>query len=167
MVPRWYAARTKSRQETVALRNLARQQFEAYSPHVEITRTVRRRIITTSEPVFPGYVLIRFALADAAWRAINSTRGIVSLIMTSENGIPAPLPVGEVEAIQRREKSGDLVIPDAALIRRGDKVRIKFGTAADAIGKVIFTRGERIELLLHLLGRETRVKAPLHAVEKI
>jgi len=167
MVPRWYAARTKSRQENLALRNLARQQFEAYSPHVEIKRTIRRRIISTSEPIFPGYVLIKFALADASWRAINSTRGIVSLIMTGENGIPAPLPVGEVEAIQRREKSGELIIARDDLIRRGDKVRIKFGTAADAIGKVIFTRGERIELLLHLLGRETRVKAPLHAVEKI
>jgi transcriptional antiterminator RfaH len=167
MCARWYAARTKPRQEVTAVVNLERQQFEVYAPKISIERVREKRITVIREPLFPGYLLIRFALSDASWRSINSTRGVLSLLIFGENGAPTPMPNGEVESIQAREKSGELFISEVRRIYRGDKVRLKFGPAADAIGKVVFTRGERIELLLNLLGRETRVKAPLHAVEVV
>lgn len=167
MSAHWYVARTKPRQEDVARINLARQNFEAYAPHVTIERARGKRISVEREPLFPGYVLIKFALLDENWRAINSTRGIISLLTFGENGIPSPLPSDEIEAIQRREIAGKLFISEIKKVRRGDSVRIKFGNAAEAIGSVIFTRGERVELLLNLLGRETRVRVPLHAVEVV
>ena len=167
MMARWYAARTKPRQESLAVTHLERQQFEVYAPQISIERFRNKRITVDREPLFPGYVLIKFALVDSAWRAINSTRGVISLLTFGEFGIPTPMPHGEVESIQAREKSGQLFISEIKRVRRGDKVKLKFGPAADAIGKVIFTRGERIELLLNLLGRQTRVKAPLHAVEVV
>lgn len=167
MSERWFAAKTKPQQESVALENLARQNFTTYAPRVSVERFTHKRISIRREPLFPGYVLIRFVLADANWRAINSTRGVISLLTSSENGVPTPLPRGEVESIQRRDIAGELFVSEVSRVRRGDDVRVKFGIAADAIGKVIFTRGERIELLLNLLGRSTRVKAPLHMVEVV
>lgn len=166
----WYAAKTKPRQENVALLNLARQKFEAYSPQVTVERLRGRvrfgkRIMVEREPLFPGYVLVRVTLSAAIWREINLTRGILSLLTFGEKGAPVPLPSHEVESIQARELSGQLFISEVRKIRRGDKVKIKFGNAVDKIGSVIFTRGERIELLLDLLGRQTRVRVPLHAVE--
>jgi len=167
MAARWYAARTKPRQESVAVDNLQRQDFAVYNPAISIERRRTKRIIIAREPLFPGYVLIQFELADATWRAINSTRGVISLLTFGEQGIPTPMPKGEVESIQAREKKGQLFFSEINRVKLGDSVRLKFGPAADAIGKVIFTRGERLELLLNLLGRETRVKAPLHAVEVV
>jgi transcriptional antiterminator RfaH len=166
-VGQWYAARTKPRQESVAVENLERQGFSVYSPQVAIERLKAQRITTIREPLFPGYVLVRFVLGDSSWRTINSTRGVISLLTFGENGIPTAMPPGEVESIQRREKVGDLFISEIHKVQRGDSVRLKYGPAADAIGTVIFTRGERVGLLLHLLGRQTRVKAPLHAVEVV
>lgn len=164
---RWYAARTKPRQDQVAVENLARQNFQIYSPRVTIERIRRGRITTGLEQFFPGYLLIHFALSDASWRAINSTRGVSRLISFSENGIPTAFPVGEIERLQVREKRGELFHTDISRVRRGDCVRLKVGPAADKIGRVLWTRGERIEFLLSLLGRETKVKAPLHLVEVV
>lgn len=165
MSSRWYAARTKPRQEHIAVDNLKRQAFEVYSPRISIERLRHNHICIERESLFPGYILIKFALRDETWRSINSTRGVISLLTFGENYGPSPMPVGEVEAIQRREIAGQLFISEIKRVRRGDRVRLKFGPAADAICRVLFTKGERIELLLNLLGRETRVKAPLHAVE--
>jgi len=164
---RWYVARTKPRQESTAIEHLTRQNFEVYAPRISIERIRRERIIVEREPFFPGYVLVKFVLADAAWRVINSTRGVASLLIFGENGAPTPMPDGEVETIQKQEKQGKLFVSEIKRVRRGDHVRLKIGPSAAQIGRVIFTRGERVELLLSLLGRQTRIKAPLHVVEVI
>lgn len=164
---RWYCAKTKPRQEALALEHLARQSFECYFPKISIERWRNRHIRVDREPLFPSYVLIRFSLNDTAWRAINSTRGVLSLLSFGENLRPSPLPIGEVESIQAREKQGLLFISEIKRVKRGDQVRLKYGPAADQIGTVLFTRHERCSLLLNLLGRKTRVIAPLHAVETV
>lgn len=167
MSDRWYCAKTKPRQEMLAVKHLINQHFQVYFPKIRIERVHKGRIGIVSESLFPGYLLIRFTLQDVTWRAINSTRGVNSLLTFGENGSPSPMPIGEVESIQAREKQGLLFISEVKRIRRGDSVRVKIGPSADQIGKVMFTRGERIEFLLNCLGRQTRVKAPLHAVEVV
>lgn len=147
--------------------NLARQRFEAYSPQVTVERLRHQRITVEREPLFPGYVLVKFALEDDGWRTISSTRGVIELLRFGEDNGPAVMPRGEVESIQRREISGQLFISEVRRVKRNDRVRVKFGSAADKIGRVIFTKGERVEMLLNLLGRQTRVQAPLHAVEVV
>lgn len=147
--------------------NLTRQNFVVYAPKISIERVRQKRITIDREPLFPGYVLVQFVLEDNSWRAINNTRGVVKLLVFGETGHPVPMPNREVESIQRREIAGQLFVSEVKRVRRGDKIRLKFGAAVDKIGRVIFTRGERVELLLNLLGRQTRVKAPLHAVEVI
>jgi transcriptional antiterminator RfaH len=164
---RWFCARTKPRQEVIAVENLERQNFEVYFPKIRIERLRKTRICIDQESLFPGYLLIKFTLSDPTWRVINSTRGIANLLTFAENGRPSPMPVGEVESIQHREKQGLLFISEVKRVRRGDRVRLKIGPAAEQIGTVLFTRGERVELLLNLLGRKTRVKAPLHVVEVV
>jgi len=162
---RWYVARTKPRQEATAIEHLTRQNFAVYFPQISIERMRRDRISIEHEAFFPGYVLVQFVLADATWRVINSTRGVAKLLVFGQDGAPTPMPPGVVEQLQVREKRGQLFKSEIKRVRRGDQVRLKIGPAASQIGRVIFTRGERIELLLNLLGRQTRIKAPLHVVE--
>jgi len=164
---RWYAARAKTGQESIALDNLARQSFTAYYPQVEVERRRRGRITVEHEGLFPGYVLVKFALEPRAWRAINGTRGVIRLLSFSVEGAPSPLPVGEIERLQEREKQGQLHISEIMRLHRGDTVRLKIGMAVDQIGEVVRTRGERVELLLSLLGREIRCIAPMHALEMV
>jgi len=164
---RWYVARTKTGQEDIALDHLQRQKFNVYYPRVQIERRKAGRITTVTEGLFPGYVLVNMLLEASAWRIINSTYGVIRLLSFSADGTPAPLPTGEVERLRERENSGQLRISEVLRLRRGDHVKLKVGPAADQIGTVFRTRGERVELLIRLLNREIRCIAPMHAVEPV
>ena len=163
----WYCLKTKPRQETIAHRHLGQQSFEVYFPKIQIERLRKGRITTDIEPLFPGYLLVRFTLNNPNWRAINGTRGVLKLLSSEENGRPSALPDAEVQSIQTRERKGELRISEIKRVKRGDKVRFKFGQYSEAIGRVLYTRQERVHLLLYLLGRQTLVKAPLHLVDLV
>ena len=164
---RWYCARSKPGQDQIAIENLERQLFTVYYPYEEVRRRRRGRIVNSRHPIFPSYILINMALEDAHWRAINSTRGIAALISFSPEGRPTPLRSGEVERLQERDKAGELHVTENSRIENGSRVRFKYGWNVDKIGTVLRTRKERVELLLNLLGRETRVIAPMHALEAV
>jgi transcriptional antiterminator RfaH len=163
----WYAAKTKSGQDTIACNNLTRQSFAIYYPKMVIERYRQGRITRETEPLFPGYILISFELDNTAWRAINNTRGVYKLLSFSEDGRPSRMPNGEVESLQDKEKQGKLYISEVLRLRRGDLVRLKFGPSTDRIGEVMRARGERIEFLMSLLGRRIRCIAPLHALDLV
>src|SRR5262245_27759455 len=139
---RWYCCRSKPGQERIALDQLTKQNFVAYYPRITIERWKSGRIVRESEGLFPGYVLILFALATTSWRVANSTRGVIRRLGAGESGTPIPLPHGEIERLQQREKAGELYISEVRRLRRGDEVRIKFGWAVDQIGTVMWTRRE-------------------------
>src|SRR5262245_19731087 len=167
MPDRWYVAKTKSGQDRIALDNLKRQLFEVYYPQITIERYRAGRIRRDCESLFPGYVLVRFALETATWRVINSTRGVYRLLSFAEDGRPSALPEGEIERLQEREKQGKLFVSEILTLRRGDQIRLKVGPSVDQIGQVIRTRGERVEFLMRLLGRKVRCIAPMHALELV
>lgn len=156
----WYAAKTKPGKDSVAIENLERQKFEIYYPQIIIRRG-------KTEALFPGYVLIRFELETPIWRTINNTRGISRLLSFSPDGKPTPLPDLEVDALQIREAKGELRITDPDTMHPGDKVRITVGPYTDQIGEVIRTRGERVEFLLQLMGRNARCIAPSHTLHLV
>jgi len=156
----WYAAKTKSGQDSVALANLKKQLFEVYYPRVIIGKD-------KTEALFPGYVLIRFHLETESWRSINYTRGIARLLSFSPDGKPSPLPDLEIGVIQGREARGELRISHPDTPRQGDKVRMKVGPYVDQIGEVIRTRGERVEFLIQLLGHNARCIAPTHTLQMV
>jgi transcriptional antiterminator RfaH len=164
---RWYAAKTKAGQDRLAVERLQRQNFETYYPTIVVERFRNGRISHAPESLFPGYVLIKFCLDVCAWRSINSTRGVLRLISFHAEGIPSALPIGEIERLQEREKQGKLYVSEIIRFRRGDKVRMKIGTAVDQIGEVVRTRGERVEFLLNLLGRKVQCIAPQHALHLV
>jgi transcriptional antiterminator RfaH len=164
---RWYAAKTKSGQDHLALDNLRRQNFETYYPNITIARYHNGKIRRDSEGLFPGYVLVRFTLEASSWRVINSTRGVYRLLSFNEDGRPSAMPEGEVETLRRKEQSGQLYISEVVRLRRGDRIRLKVGPSVDQIGEVLRTRGERVEFLLRLLGRRVRCIAPQHTLELV
>jgi transcriptional antiterminator RfaH len=165
--PRWFCARSKPGQEQIALDCLGRQNFVTYFPQMTVERAKRGRIVRDAESLFPGYVLVLFAMAVEHWRAINNTRGVMRLLGSGPEGPPSPLPHGEIERLMQREKRGELFISEVVRLRRGDKVRIKLGWAVDQIGTVVSTKRERVNLLVSLLNRECRLIAPLHALELV
>ena len=148
---RWFVARVHPNRENSAQFNLDRLGFRSFSPRV--TRTVRhaRKTRNVLSPLFPGYIFLILDLSRDRWRAVNSTFGVASLIMGSEQ--PMPVPCGVVEALVITENS-ELVRADNDL-EIGQKVRILSGPFADALCRLVHLddRG-RVRVLLELMGTE-------------
>ena len=158
---RWYVARTKARSETRAEVHLRRQGFEVYLPQYAKQRRHARRTDVISSPLFPRYLFLRLDLSDGRWHSINSTVGVQALLCHGE--MPAAVPEGVVEELRTRE-TGDGLVPLRSLmvLEQGQRLRIVNGPLHDRIGVYEkMTGGERVVLLLQLLGREVRVAVPL------
>ena len=158
---RWYVVQTRPRDESRALFHLARQGFESYLPRFLKCRRHARKMDIAPVPLFPGYLFVALDLAAARWRSIQGTVGVSRLVCHGEN--PAPIPEGVVEEIMGRQNADGWVLlhPETAL-RRGQVVEISDGPLVDLQG--IFEgldSGERVVVLLSLLGREVRARVPL------
>jgi transcriptional antiterminator RfaH len=161
---RWYVAQTHPQAEARALEHLARQGYAAYLPRYLRRRSHARRIDTVKAPLFPGYLFVCMDVAKTRWRAIRSTIGIRALICEGER--PVAVPAGVVEDIRAREDETGLV-PVAPMVpfRPGDEVRVTAGALRDQVGW--FQRvadGERVVILLKLLGRQVPFAVPLGAL---
>lgn len=157
---KWHVAQTKAGQDQIALDNLQRQNFDSYYPMISAIRKRRERIIEQFEGLFPGYVFVKFSRQEDSWRSINSTRGVQKLLSFSDDGLPSSVPIGEVERLKQQEKQGEL----EKFFRVGDRVRMKNCSAFQPSGRVISARGERIEFLMRLLGRDVKCIAASRAL---
>jgi transcriptional antiterminator RfaH len=79
--------------------------------------------------------------------------------------MPAAVPEGVVEELRARETRDGLVpLRSLMVLERGERLRIVDGPLNDRVGVYEkMTGGERVVLLLQLLGREIRVVVPLSA----
>lgn len=157
---RWYVAYTQANKELEALNHLTRQGFKAYLPrHLKLRRHARKTD-WVPRPLFPRYLFIKMDQSMVAWRAINSTRGVVNLICHGSE--PATLPRGLVEEIRSREDKEGWVRPDiSGTFNKGDRVQVTEGAMCNQIG--LFqgaTDGDRVVILFKLLGRELKLKLP-------
>ena len=147
---KWYVAATKAGREQYARHHLENQQFEVFLPMLRRTVRSGRRLIDRQESCFPGYVFIRFDAALPAWRSVNSTRGVRSLIMSGER--PIPLPGGFVEELRASACASGLIRPEHRF-QPGDRVRIIAGPFAELVGTLaqMESRG-RLGILVELLN---------------
>jgi transcriptional antiterminator RfaH len=160
---RWYVARTKARAETRARAYLRRQGFEVYLPQYARRRRHARYTDVVRSPLFPGYLFLHMDLSYSRWHSINGTVGVHSLLCHGR--MPAAVPEGVVEELHARE-TGDGLVPLRSLVvlEQGERLRIVGGPLNDRVGVYEeMTGGERVVLLLQLLGREVRVAVPLSA----
>lgn len=151
MNSRWYVAQTHPRHETVALAHLRRQRFNGFLPLIKTARGVL-------SPLFPGYLFVELDLCER-WQAVNGTRGVRRLL-GGEN--PLPVPVGYVEALEPRRA---LLGVQSAWEAGKTRLRMVGGQFMGFEGLYQATAGERVKILLQLLGRSVVVSAPSVAVE--
>ena len=153
---RWFVAQTHAHAEHKAAEHLARQGYLTYLPRYRKRRRHARRVDEVAAPLFPRYLFIADAAAQR-WRAIQSTIGISRLVCSGD----APAAVGSdvVDALRAREDERGFVRLDIGpRFRQGDSVRVVDGAFAACLGLFeSMTDGERVAILLDLLGRKVRV----------
>lgn len=144
--------------------NVRRQGLKAYLPRMRCNQRGKETVV----PLFPGYLFIEPPTTNRALAALNSTRGLKRVIMSS-NEKPASIPVEEIMRLMALEDDkGVIDLPEEQRrgFRRGQSVRVKSGPMFGLCGVVKFTRGsERVRVLLNFLGRRTPVDVGARVLE--
>jgi len=154
--PRWYVVQTHPHAEARAAHQLERQGFASYLPRYLKRRRHARRLEIVPAPVFPRYLFVTIDLAAQRWRAIHSTVGVSQLVCHGSD--PAPLADHVIAQLRDREVDGFVRLPARSRFSPGDSVRVLDGAFASCIGLFEGMRdGERVAILLDLLGRKVRI----------
>ncbi|MDP7549383.1 MAG: transcription termination/antitermination NusG family protein [Alphaproteobacteria bacterium] len=163
----WYAVHTQTRLEMWARSNLWERGFEVYLPLYHRQRRHARKTDWVSAPLFPRYLFVAAEPQTGNQRAINSAPGVAGLVAFGER--PGLISNNVIQAIRDREDAaGHVQLVDQNTLVPGEQVRLQSGAMADHIG--LFERrgdGERVVILLQLLGREVRVKVPASTIARV
>ncbi|WP_157726896.1 transcription termination/antitermination protein NusG [Qipengyuania flava] len=149
----WFVAQTRAGGERLAKLNLLRQQFDAFLPQIRKETRRRGRTVKSLQPLFPGYIFVRFDHLAENWRPIHSTLGVRRLIM-KELGRPASVPPSFMDRLQKH-CSGEIYSSPASLFTPGQTVLIEDGPFESQFAEVESLSGaNRVQVLLHLLGQK-------------
>ncbi|MPZ57879.1 MAG: transcriptional activator RfaH [Rhizobiales bacterium] len=160
---RWHVVQTHPHAEQRAETHLQRQGFVTYLPRYLKRRRHARRVETVAAPLFPRYLFVAIDLAAQRWRSIRSTVGVSYLVCNGND--PAALPDAVIAQLRDREESGLVRLPARPPFRPGESVRILDGAFASCLGLYDGMRdGERVTVLLDLLGRKVRLVLDVDSV---
>lgn len=156
---RWYVVHTHPQAEERAVHHLHFQGFSVYLPRFRAERRHARKLEVVERPLFPRYLFVDMDVEQTRWRSIRGTFGVRDLVCRGDR--PAPVPVGVVEEIRRREGEDGLIKLPTPSFRPGERVQVTDGALADQVGLVLsMPDQQRVILLLGMLGREVRVTVP-------
>lgn len=172
----WYVLTTEPNRETTATANLIARRYEAFCPSVYRMRPVKRKSVQVKDargrrvlrkidsPMFPGYVFVTERSAVGCFSKIEQVVGVRKFMRVGERF--AQVSGSLMEAI-RNEEARQMVAfeqstkPTSALgipFAEGAPARIDGGPYDDFVGKMVrLSKNGRLQMLLSLFGRETKV----------
>lgn len=160
---KWFVVQTRLNSERRAAMHLTRQGFEVYCPAYLKRRSHAGKVDTVAAPMFPRYMFVAIDLDTQPWRSIRSTFGVTQLVCNGDR--PAELPGEIVADLRSREDDRGLIRLDP-VFRPGEKVRVVGGAFANHLGLFeAMSDGERVAVLLDLLGRKVRVVMNVNVIE--
>ena len=168
-VPEWFCVRCQTKREHIAAGHLREiEGIEVFCPRLRYRKATRRGKIWWVEPMFPGYVLAKFNIAEME-RAVMFCQGVRGLVRFGSE-IPA-VPDSFVEALKReiRNRKGaeepELVTLSPTL-EIGDEVEVAHGPFQGMQGTVLAVPSatERVKILLEFLGTPQAVDMDLFSI---
>lgn len=172
----WYVVHTYSGYENKVKDNLEKR-LESLDMGDKIFRIVvpeEKEIIITptgkkkevNRKTFPGYVLVELVMTDDSWFVVRNTPGVTGFVGSHGSGSkPSPLLPEEINFILKQMGLSSIVDIE---IEVGDYVKIISGPFSDMEGRVvdIDLSNYKIDVMVELMGRETKVELELYHVEK-
>ena len=163
MSKEWFILQFKPNSHHLATKNLIQQGFEVFLPLHDTTSRRLSRFVSTSKPLFPGYMFIRFDKAESEWHKIKSTYGVSRLIIF--NSHLKSIPTEFVNSLMKRYDLSGKLLPIQKL-KRGDQVTVLTGPFANFAATVEkYEDDQRIWVLMDLMGRKTKIQTPLDALQ--
>ncbi len=160
----WYLIYTKAKGEEIAHDNLLRQGFNAYLPKIKREKRLRGKYRPIVEALFPRYLFIQLDTKSDNWMPIRSTIGVSNMVRFG--GIPAQVPHELVSELQNFDDADGIHNSQEEKYQSGQEVEFVSGSLNGY--RAIFDKyvsGERISVLLDIVGKHTRMLISRHDVK--
>jgi transcriptional antiterminator RfaH len=161
----WHCVQTKPKSEHIAGASL--RQFEdvaVYCPRLRYQKTTRRGKVWFTEALFPGYLFARFVLEDRL-RAVSHANAVSKVLRFGERyATVTPEMIGLIRSEMAGEEILTLEEQDPAAI--GENAEVAVGPLQGLQGIVTnhLSGGERVRLLVEILGGPTVVEIPAESL---
>ena len=167
-IPEWFCLRTQTKREHIAAGHLREVEgVEVFCPRLRYRKATRRGKIWWVEPLFPGYLLAKFNLAEME-RMVTFCQGVRGLVRFGSE-IPA-VPDAFVESLRQevrnRSEGDEELFAVSPVIEIGDEVEIAHGPLQGMHGTIvsIAPATERVKILLDFLGQPQAVNVDLFSL---
>jgi transcriptional antiterminator RfaH len=168
-IPEWFCVRCQTKREHIAAGHLRElEAVEVFCPRLRYRKATRRGKIWWMEPMFPGYVLAKFNIAEME-RAVTFCQGVRGLVRFGSE-IPA-VPESFVESIKHEilnRKGGidEELVTLSPVIEIGDEVEIAHGPLQGIQGTIISvpSANERVKILIEFLGNPQAIDVDLFSI---
>lgn len=166
--PEWFCVRTQTKREHIAAGHLRELEgIDVFCPRLRYRKATRRGKIWWVEPLFPGYLLAKFNLAEME-RAVTFCQGVRGLVRFGSE-IP-PVPESFVESLRReirnRPEGEEDLMSVSPVIQVGDEVEVAHGPLQGMRGTIVAVApaAERVKILLDFLGQPQAIDVDLFSI---
>lgn len=163
VTPRWYAAYTCVHHEKRILQQLTERNIDGFVPLYHSVRRWKDRRKELDLVLFPGYVFVRIPLQQRL--RVLQVPGVVTFV--NFNGMPTPLPEGEVEALRKASAHGVFAEPHPYL-KTGRRVLIRNGPFTGIEGVLLRKKDKyRFVLSIEMIMRSVAIEMDAADVEAL
>lgn len=160
---RWYAVRTRSNFEKRVAEELSVKGVHCYLPCLREIRLWKDRRKEVSQPLFSGYVFVRFADTGEERLRVLKTFGVVNIL--GQGSRLEPIPDQEIASVQAMLAS-NLRCAAHPLLREGCRVRLRRGALKGLEGLLVrFKNGFRLVVSIGLLSQSVSAEVDVSDVE--
>jgi len=161
----WYCIRTQTKREHIAVGQLQRLEgVEVFCPRIRFRRKTPRGKVWFEEALFPGYLFARFDFIPM-FRAVSASVGVRGLVKFA--GECAQVPDFIVETLRAEMVDGPVILVKEPELKAGDKAVLVDGALRGlaALVKQVLPGGERVKILMEMMGTAVEAVVPMEALE--
>ena len=175
MAKRWYVLHVFSGSEKKVAQSIIEQaaangleeQIEEVMVPTENVVEVKRGVRVEGErKFFPGYILAKMELSDAAWNLVKNTQRVTGFL--GGQGRPVPISEREAKQIMQSMQEGAEKPRPSITYEIGENVRVTDGAFTSFAGVVeeVDLEKARLKVAVSIFGRATPVELDYSQVEK-
>jgi transcriptional antiterminator RfaH len=156
LVKNWLVVQIKPNSYDLAVRNLERQGFETFLPKMKATIKKENKFINKDVLVFPGYIFVGVDLQNSDWTKINSTYGVLKVLVL--NNKPCKISNDVILVLKNNYEANITPIIKESL-QKGDFIKFNSGPFVDLIASIEnVDETNRISVLLDAMGGKRRLR---------
>lgn len=163
----WLCVRTQTKREHVAASQLERLEgVEVFCPRIRFRRKTKRGKVWFEEALFPGYLFARFDWMILS-RAVSSAVGVRGLVRFAGECVAVPDFI--VETLRSEMRDAPVILMQEPELKVGDEALMTEGALIGlrAVITQVMPGGERVKILMELMGSQIQAEVPVDALEKV